>query len=561
MINVEQPSATFRPGVLLAGTPSPRAGHLPFAADLIAALKPSMIVELGVSSGDTYFGFCQLVAEDDLACTCYGVDTWQQAKDFGAANNTSVHDAVTRHNAKYRSFSHLIRKSFDKALSQFSDESIDILNIEGLQPYESLKRTYEGWLPKVKPGGVILLNDISLRGGEAGSWRLWEEIRHSLPHFYFRNNNGLGVLGKCRPEAEKAPFLAALFEAKREQQESIRRYYFLCTERLEMAARLGASGASDTGCALFQVFRSEGGSYETSTDLSHILSPGSWVNLHLHLPDGLGDRPLRIDVTNRPAVVDIASVVLRKEDGHAAWTWNPKDESDTLRLEGSAARMPAPDFFRVLCTGSAPHVFLPEFRGPAFNHALDLEIRLRVDLELSAILELNHKGSGDATLTPAAVAKSKSESAKQLAQARLEYEAKIKQLTAEAEARLEAMRQEFEQQNLQLTLQLEEERRLHQATIKDRDQVVAQQPRMLQEISIAQGNVEELKAELERLSAEHAHVEYDLIELRKINATDGCRAGAGAGHTRRYAGLEFMATNEAVSGGGRIVRSAQEVLA
>jgi hypothetical protein len=181
--------------------------------------------------------------------------------------------------------------------------------------------------------------------------------------------------------------------------------------------------------------------------------------------------------------------------------------------------MSAPDFFRVLCTGSAPHVFLPEFRGPAFNHALDLEIRLRVDLELSAVLELNHRaGSGDGALTPAAVAKTKSESAKQLAQARLEYEAKIKQLTAEAEARLEAMRQEFEQQTVQLTLQLEEERRLHQATIKDRDHVVAQQPRMLQEISIAQGNVEELKAELERLSAEHAHVEYDLIELRKINA-------------------------------------------
>lgn len=532
MISVEQPSATFRPAVLLAGSPSSRAGHLPFASDLIAALKPSMIVELGVSYGDTYFGFCQLVTEQDLACSCYGVDKWRTGK------TSTVYDAVVRHNdAKYRSFSHLIRKSTDDALSQFSDETISILNVDGTTPYEVLKHTFDSWLPKVKSNGVVLLNDISQRGGEAGSWRLWDELQPSYPTFSFRNNNGLGVLGKSQKEAEKIPFLATLFHAPREQQERIRRYYSLCAERLELAARLGASGAADAGCSLFQVFRSQAGEYETTPELSHIISPGSWINLHLDLPHGLGDKPLRLDVANRPAVIEIATLSLRKTDGGVVWTWNPKDVTDSLAVSGTAARMPAPDLCRVLALGATPHVFLPEFRGAAFEQPLALEIRLRVDLDLSAVREMNQKWADldkakadfesnklRDTDTPnpgaleAAVARAKSEAAKHLAQARIEHESKIKQITADAEARLEAMRADFDQQVAHLGAQLEEERRSHQAALIDKENLNAQHPLMLQEISIAQGNVEELKAEIERLSTEMANMEYDLTELRKLNA-------------------------------------------
>jgi hypothetical protein len=538
MMSVEQPSATFRPAALLAGLPSPRAGHLPFASDLIAALKPSMIVELGVSYGDTYFGFCQLVTEGQLACACYGIDTWRADKEAVTAN--AVYDAVSRHNsAKYRTFSHLIRKSFDDALPQFSHESIGVLNLDGLRPYEELKHTFDSWLPKVKSCGVVLLNDISLRGGEAGAWRLWDELQSQpdFQRFSFRNNNGLGVLSKSIKQAEKIPFLATLFHAEREQQERIRRYYFLCAERLELAARLGASGGSEAGCSLFRVFRSEGGDYETTPELSHIISPGSWINLHLDLPQGIGDRPLRMDIANRPAVVDIVALSLRKRDGQSVWTWNPKEMSDRLRIEGTATEMPASDFCRVLSLGNAPHVLLPEFRGSAFSQPLEFEVRLRVDLELSAVREMNQqwadlaqakvelelrKPNGSEILNPAAIdaatTKIKSEAAKHLAQARIDHEAKIKLITADAEASLEAMRAEFEQQTAQYTSQLEEERRLHQITVLDRDQLIAQQPRMLQEISIAQGNVEELKTELERLSTEMAHMEYDLTELRKLNA-------------------------------------------
>jgi hypothetical protein len=384
----------------------------------------------------------------------------------------------------------------------------------------------------VQEGGVILRHDISLRGGEAGAWRLWDQLQTTFPHFSLRHSHGLGMLAKSAQEADKIPFLRTLFRAEREQQDRIRRYYVLCSERLELAARMGACGAAGTGCALLQVLRSEGGNYESDPDLSQLISPGAWINLHLDLPQGVGDRPLRIDIANRPAVVDIAAITLHKADGAVLWSWNPKDITDQLRVEGTATQMPAhgspaPDFCRVLSLGSAPHVFLPEFRGHAFEQALDLEIRLRIDLELAAVREMNQKWADleqantngmHPEAVEAIVSQARSEAAKHLAQARLEHENRIKSITTDAEARLAAMRADFEHQSAQYLLQYEEERRAHQATIVDRDQLIAKQPRFLQEISISQGNVEDLKAELERVSTELANAEYDLTELRKLNA-------------------------------------------
>jgi hypothetical protein len=34
-------------------------GHLPFARDLVNAIRPSLLVELGAFYGESYFDFCQ----------------------------------------------------------------------------------------------------------------------------------------------------------------------------------------------------------------------------------------------------------------------------------------------------------------------------------------------------------------------------------------------------------------------------------------------------------------------------------------------------------------------
>jgi hypothetical protein len=545
MTSVEQPSATFRPAALLGGSFSPRAGHLAFASDLIAELKPSLIVQLGVGAGDSYFGLCQLVAENNLTCSVYGIDTWAEkaaaaagAKTNGSKPHAPVFDLVSRHNeSRYQPFSRLVRKSFAEAAEQFEQGSIDLLDVDGLQPYEVLRRTFELWMEKVSAGGIVLLHNISLRAGDSGASRLWNELKTALPHFAFRHGNGLGVIAKTVKGAADIPFVAEVFTALPEERNIIRRYYAACAERIELASRPAPAVAAEAAQSVLRVFRSGDEHYPETPELTHAATPGVWINLRIDLPEGTGDQPLRLDLDGRPAIIDIATLALRKEDGHSVWNWDPKGANDQLQLEGTASRLPEPQFFRILALGSSVRVFLPDLSGSEFEQPLELEIRFRVDLELKALKQLTQQmpaesSSASPAAVDAAVAKAKADSAKYLAQSRIEYDAKIRQLTAEADARVEAIRSEFDslrsemevlkarhQQDMegQMAL-LEEERAHHQVTRLEKETLLAQQPLMLQEVSIAQGNVEELKAEVERLNGELATCEFDLADLRKLNA-------------------------------------------
>ena len=186
--------------------------HTPFAAALVSELKPKLIVELGTHSGDSYFAFCQTVKEAQLDTTCYAVDTWTGDVQAGWYGPEIYQSVATRNKALYSEFSYLLRSTFDNAVSQFSDESIDLLHIDGLHTYEACKHDYETWLPKVKKGGVILFHDICARHDDFGVWKLWEELKGAFPHaMSFSHGSGLGVLiNDQKPPRNK--FLADLLK-------------------------------------------------------------------------------------------------------------------------------------------------------------------------------------------------------------------------------------------------------------------------------------------------------------------------------------------------------------
>ena len=185
--------ANFKP--LSLESPNPWVGHLPFAYWIIGAKRPSIFVELGTHSGNSYFAFCQSVKELDLPSQCYAVDTWQGDMHAGEYDN-KVYNVVNKHNQEnYNQFSHLLRMTFDEALNHFKDGSVDLLHIDGLHTYEAVKHDFDTWLPKLAPNAIVLFHDIEVHEHGFGVWKFWGELQKQYTtHISFLHSNGLGVL-------------------------------------------------------------------------------------------------------------------------------------------------------------------------------------------------------------------------------------------------------------------------------------------------------------------------------------------------------------------------------
>lgn len=170
------------------------AAHVPFAMFMVDILRPRTIVELGVYSGVSYCAFCQAVKELNLNTRCFAIDTWQGDGNSGPYGPEILSNLREYHDPLYENFSSLIQSTFDNALSQFENDTIDLLHIDGFHSYESVKHDFESWLPKMSGRGVVLFHDINVRDPGFGVWKLWEEIKLRYPHFEFVHEHGLGVV-------------------------------------------------------------------------------------------------------------------------------------------------------------------------------------------------------------------------------------------------------------------------------------------------------------------------------------------------------------------------------
>lgn len=175
----------------------PWAGHKYFAYDLIINIKPKVIVELGTHYGTSLWAFSQAVKDQNIDTELNAIDTWkgdEQATFYGEEVFKTVNDIKNTYYSELKI--NLIRKTFDEALVDFDDNSIDILHIDGLHTYEAVKHDFETWLPKVKENGIVLFHDIVVTRDDFGVYKFWKELKEKYKTMEFHSSYGLGILFK-----------------------------------------------------------------------------------------------------------------------------------------------------------------------------------------------------------------------------------------------------------------------------------------------------------------------------------------------------------------------------
>ena len=196
--------------------------HIAFAFFLVETMKPSVIVELGTYSGNSYFAFCQSVRDLQLQTKCFAVDTWQGDIHVGSYGDEVFKRVNEINEREFKSFSKLMQVQFDDAIHHFSTGRIDILHIDGTHTYEAVKNDFTNWLPKVSKGGVILLHDTMVRKKDFGVWKFLKEIKKQYLVLEFPFSEGLALVCKdehAAPEildfirlAQRDPSVITLFE-------------------------------------------------------------------------------------------------------------------------------------------------------------------------------------------------------------------------------------------------------------------------------------------------------------------------------------------------------------
>jgi Methyltransferase domain len=227
--------------------------HQPFGYDLVTALGPRLLVELGTHTGLSFFTFCQAMKESGAEGLCYAVDTFEGDAHTGGYDDAVFRDVEAHAREHYPGFTYLLRTTFAEAARHFSDETIDLLHIDGLHTYEAVSGDFATWLPKVRPGGIVLFHDVQARIEGFGVWRFWEEARGRYESFTFEHGFGLGVLRKAGGDRSADPELVDLLFADRSEvvQSRLRAFYvhageYLVTRRRDQRVRARAAAKAAT---------------------------------------------------------------------------------------------------------------------------------------------------------------------------------------------------------------------------------------------------------------------------------------------------------------------------
>ena len=355
--------------------------HIFFAYDLVAQLKPRRLVELGTDRGESYFAFCQSALENQTGSRCCAIDHWRGDPHAGSYDETTFHAVEAHNRAQYALFSTLVRSTFDDAQDRFEPESIDLLHIDGHHSETEARHDVETWLPKLRPGGILLMHDVTMRGRDFGVWKVWAELENRGRSWTFEQPPGLGVWEKP-PAGQLSPLLETLLAPPNESQTSLRDYYR--QRSADLQAKIAQQWRDGTirsapmaDETVVQIFWTNDGNYSEEESADARLGHGEWKDVVVPLPTKGVITGLRIDFYSALTTIEIAEIEVKADAGVTGYRASSPVEFEAISLGGDCVRSGL-DPFVVQITGVDPQLHLPSLAPSGAPDRITVHLRLRV---------------------------------------------------------------------------------------------------------------------------------------------------------------------------------------
>jgi hypothetical protein len=170
-------------------TGAPFSHNLPFSFWLTDVARPTRVMALGMTDGESYFGFCQALDKLNIAAMCSGFGTW---KGTGKAVETAqeVPTPIASHNtSNYSDFSRVAWRDALVALKSVEAQTLDLLVVNLTTDIGDGDLFFDLAVRKMSDQGIIVIHDLSCNHTDPTKASSLETLRNQYPAFQFGEDN------------------------------------------------------------------------------------------------------------------------------------------------------------------------------------------------------------------------------------------------------------------------------------------------------------------------------------------------------------------------------------
>jgi hypothetical protein len=219
--------------------------HTSFVYDLVAAVRPRLLVDVGTGAGIFMAVACQSMRDHDIDGLAHGIDSWSDDDGKPEDDETRWANLNAFMRTHFRGVSYLMKMTAGEGVQHFADGSIDILRLNAARAGGSLGALISAWLPRVGMGGVLVCEDVN-HPERPDAREEWTRATAGRDAFVLPEGNGLGVIClERRQESDAVPELLELLTAKDGTvREGLARFYQHADRHHRLRNEIQSQGAN-----------------------------------------------------------------------------------------------------------------------------------------------------------------------------------------------------------------------------------------------------------------------------------------------------------------------------